>query len=405
MADDSGKDSRRARLLVLGAGAYQIPVMRTASRLGVEVIAVDRSDSTPGAAIADHFFAVDTADREAVAQIAIAEGVDGVIAPCTDVAVPTQAYVAAVIGASGPTVHAAEILTDKGRFRAYQRLRDLPRPRSVEVGIGSLEDVSLGEDTYVMKPARSSGSKGTFVVEANQIAEHLRETLSYCPDERFIVESFIPGEQGTVEGLWVDGQITLAVITERMTAAVPFVATLGHLWPSHFGEDICQRILDAIVDIFVDLRIPNSPFDCDFVVGTDGPVVLELTPRLGGNSLSKLVRAATGVDLTAEAVRLALPQSEILLPLPSANPLGPAVGVLVLNSPAPGQLVYDLAGEAALRAEPWLAEISWDFPIGTPVRAFANGRDRVGEALFVAPDRTILDQRQADIGRRLKLGL
>ena len=404
MADDSGKDSRRARLLVLGASAYQIPVMRTASRLGVEVIALDRSDSAPGAAIADRFFALDTADREAVARLAFAEGVDGVIAPCTDVAVPTQAYVAAAIGASGPTVDAAETLTDKGRFRAYQSQRNLPRPRSVEIGIGGLDGVSLENDTYVMKPARSSGSKGIFVVEANQIAEHLRETLSYCPDGRFVVESFIPGDQGTVEGLWVDGRITLAAITERLTADVPLVATLGHLWPSHFGEDVCQRILDAIADIFVDLRIPSSPFDCDVVVGPDGPVVLELTPRLGGNSLSKLVRAATGVDLTAEAVRLALPRSEILLPLPSADPLGPAVGVLVLGSPTPGQLAYDPVGEAALRTEPWLAEISWDFPIGAPVRAFANGRDRVGEALFVAPDRATLKRRQADIVRHLKLG-
>lgn len=403
MSDRSPEAGRCPRLLVLGAGSYQIPALQAARNLGMHVIALDRNDKVPGAALADAFHSIDTTDREAVARLALAENVDGVIAPCTDVAVPTQAYVAGVIGSPGPGVEAAETLTDKARFRAYQAWRGLPHPRAIEADPDCFDAASLTERAYVLKPARSSGSKGIFVVAPDEIGERLPQTLAYSPDRRFVVETFITGTQGTVEGLWIGGEIALAVVTDRLTAPAPLVATLGHLWPGRFDEDFRQRLLDAIADILADLGVPDSPFDCDFVAGPDGPVVLELTPRLGGNSLSKLVRAATGTDLPAQAVRLALPRSLRPQILPPETPMGPAAGVIVLGSPAPGRLAFDEVGEASLKAEPWLAGIAWDMPAGAAVRRFANGQDRVGEALFLAPDRTVLDARHAEILQRLKV--
>lgn len=406
MDNCSRKATRSPRLLVLGAGIYQMPVLRSARELGVEVIAVDRSSDAAGAVLADRFFAIDTTDREGVARLAIAERVDGVVAPCTDVAVPTQAHVAAAIGAVGPTIEAAETLMDKIRFRAYQARRGLPRARLNEVSGQTRERFLLPGCTYVLKPAQSSGSKGVFIVRSQrEFEERLPETLRFSPDGRFLLESFVDGQQGTAEGLWIDGRVAFVVVTDRMTPSPPLVATLGHLWPSRLPEQHFREVLNAIADILADLAVPTTPFDCDFVVGADGPVILELTPRLGGNSLSKLVLAATGVDLPAEAVRLALPETAWLPPRSQVQPLVPAVGTRVLGSATDGPLTFDAAADAALRKEPWIAELTWDVPAGTPVRAFANGRDRVGEATVYAPDRATLESRWHYIGECLRIGV
>ena len=208
-----------------------------------------------------------------------------------------------------------------------------------------------------------------------------------------------------MEGLWVGGEIRYELLTDRLTAAPPFTATKGHLWPSRSPEATQNAVLSAIADVLRDLEVPDSPFDCDFVVGAAGPVILEIAPRLGGNSLSRLVRAASGKDLPALAVSLSMTSSaaaRLSLPVGVA-PLAPAVALIVLNVSTTGRLCFDATEEAALRREPWVAALEWDMSLGDEVRAFANGRDRIGEALVLAQDRDTLDIRCADLHARLQI--
>jgi biotin carboxylase len=393
MADSS----RKPRLLVLGAGAYQVPAIIAARRLGIRVIAVDRQPDAVGAGYADAFAALDTVDGAAVLDLARREGIDGVIAPCTDVAIATQALICDELGLQGPSRKAAATLTDKAAFRSYQQRRGLPHPRFVEAPWRDI-DRAPGFGAAIVKPARSSGSKGIFIVGDHASEARLAASAAFDPDGRVILEQVIGGSQGTVEGLWSGGRIEFYMITDRLTAEVPHVATAGHRWPSRMPDTVQSAVLAAISDVLADLAVGDTAFDCDFVSGPSGPVILELTPRLGGNSLSSLVLAGRGRSLPADAVRCALDVGTRtrLRPAPEQAPLGLCVAIVILHVRRPGTLLFDERGARQLQSCGWVGHLQWDYPSGTPVRAFANGRDRVGEILLHAPTRDDLDMRCAE---------
>src|SRR5512136_1729181 len=100
-------------LLVLAASRYQLETIRCAKRLGLRVITLDNLPDNPGHLEADRCYNIDTTDMEAVLDAARKERIDGVIAACTDVAVPTAAFLAQELGLAGPPLESARIVCSK----------------------------------------------------------------------------------------------------------------------------------------------------------------------------------------------------------------------------------------------------------------------------------------------------
>ncbi len=394
-------------VLVLGASRYQLEVIQKAKELGYRVATTDNVPDNPGHALADARFDVDTTDVARVVALARDLAPVGVIAACTDVAVVTAARVSEALGLPGPPPAAAEVLTSKVAFRRFlvETSRPAPPFGSIDARTWDGREPAqvAGAAACVVKPEGSSGSKGVFIVRGEtELAARAPASFAFSPVRRAIVEAFVAGRQGTCEGVVQGGEITLAVVTDRETAAPPYVATAGHRVPCRLSPGERTRVVDAIAGVLDALSVRTSPFDCDFVLGDDGEVyLLELTPRLGGNSLTELVRASTGVDLAEVAVTLACRAGSSPVVAAAERP----AAQLVLGVPTAGALTFDEQELARLRGEPWVRALTLDVPRGHPVEAFVNGRERVGEASIVAEGRDELDLRVEELRRRLALGV
>jgi biotin carboxylase len=389
-------------LLVLAASKYQLRTIHTAKRLGYRVITTDNVPGNPGHALADRAYATDTTDLEGVLSIARRERIDGVIAPCTDVAVPTAAYVASRLQLPGPPYESASIVCNKARFRRFLVQHGLPAPQTHDISDSHRPDASLLEDgAWVMKPDRSSGAKGVFIVDsAAAFQARLADTLACSPSRQGVLERFIDGFQGTCEGILRHGRIAHAFFLDRQTVAPPYAATAGHHVPSVLDEAQRAALLDQLQQLWRLLGVTDGPFDCDFVVGSDQVYVLEMTPRLGGNSISALLQVATGgFDLVEYAARRACGEDP---PLPETIPLLPTA-IAILGTSASGRLAFDAGELAALGREPWVESIALDVVSGAPVEAFTNGRQRVGEAMVRGTDRASLDQHVRELRGRLNV--
>jgi hypothetical protein len=146
-------------------------------------------------------------------------------------------------------------------------------------------------------------------------------------------------------------------------------------------------------------RDRGRPFDCDFVVSGDRIVLIEMTPRIGGNSLSKLFQAALNYDWMAYAVTHACSDAPPGWELYPPNPMI----LTILGTDRSGRLTWDEHEASALRAEPWVQHLILDLPQGANVEQFINGRHRVGEALINGADCDEVDGRLAELNRRLAL--
>lgn len=390
----------RPTLLVLAASSYQLRTIQTAKRLGYRVITTDNVPGNPGHALADRAYATDTTDLEGVLAIAQSERIDGVIAPCTDVAVPTAAHVAGKLQLPGPPYESALIACNKALFRRYLAQHGLPAPETHEISDSCRPPAECFErGAWVMKPDRSSGAKGVFIVGSRaEFEARIAETLACSPSRQGVLERFIDGFQGTCEGILQRGRITHAFFLDRQTVAPPYAATAGHHVPSSLDTARREALLDSLHELWRLLGVTDGPFDCDFVVGSDRVYVLEMTPRLGGNSISTLLHAATGgFDLVEYGVRQACGED---VQLPATIPLSPTA-VVILGAAASGRLAFDARELEALRREPWVELIAMDCERGARIKAFTNGRHRVGEALVRGTDRANLDAHVRELLQRL----
>ena len=73
------------KILILGAGVYQVPLIRKAKELGYYVVVMSIRGNYPGFAYADKVYYVDTTDKVQALKIARAEDVSAVCTTGTDV--------------------------------------------------------------------------------------------------------------------------------------------------------------------------------------------------------------------------------------------------------------------------------------------------------------------------------
>lgn len=359
-------------LLVLGGSVYQIPFIEAARRLGVRVITADNRPENPGHSLADAYVECSTVDVEGICHVAQEWSVDGILAAATDVALDAVAATVDRLGLVGPGSDCVATLTRKAAFRAYQRQAGLPHP-------GVCEGPPVGFPVIV-KPNRSSGSKGIQVV--NDAAEWIQAQASaalFSMDGIAVCEEFIAGRQGTVEGLIRQGKVLAMMVTDRLTAKAPHVGTLGHCTPSTLPQAIQAALQRQVEKILSDLGYADGPFDGDFVVAGGVVYLLEITPRVGGNSLTKLWAAAQDFDMPRAAVLEALGIREAIV----SNQVRPAM-VRILSVANSGRLDYNTGVVQALACDARVFSLELDYPPGVNVEAFADGRHRIGDVTVAA---------------------
>lgn len=391
----------RETLLILGASRYQLPAIETARRLGLRVVTADNVPANPGHALADLACEVDTTDREAILALARRERVAGVLASCTDVAVPTAALVSRELGLSGPPLEAAEICCDKAAFRAWMRREGFRTPEWHLVGPSTAWDESAwGGRAWMLKPTRSSGSKGVRQVtgEADYRAG-LPPAIGASLSGEAVLEAYLEGRHGTAEGLIRGGRVVFHVLTRRLTAPPPYGATRGHVWPGGWSAEEEACVMELLGKAAARMGLEDCLFDADFIVEGGRVWLLEFSPRQGGNSLNRLLEASHGISLVEWGVQLAV-----------GGPLRPvlrqerrAAVVRILGVDRPGRLRYREDVVTRLNKEPWVVHLGMDHAPGTLVRAFVDGTCRVGELVVQAERAEEAMERAEEALRQLEL--
>ena len=154
------------KIMILGAGTYQVPLIQTARRMGLYTIVVSIPGDYQGFALADKIYELDTRDKERILEAARAEQIDGICTSGTDVAVSTIGYVCEKMGLSGIPQEAAAILTDKALMKEAILKGGVSastgmRVYSLAEARGAAERIGY---PVVVKRVDSSGSRGITVV-------------------------------------------------------------------------------------------------------------------------------------------------------------------------------------------------------------------------------------------------
>ncbi|MEU1107029.1 ATP-grasp domain-containing protein [Streptomyces tibetensis] len=331
----------------------------------------------------------DTSHEQAVFDAVSALNQEGTVVGVTsssDYYIATAAQVARRLGLPGPPPEAVADCRDKGTQRRVLEAAGVPGPRFAVVS-QLAEAVAAAQDIgfpAVLKPAQGSGSLGVrLCADAGQVRTHAAELLGTTVNERglaadahVLVEEAVAGDEFSVEVF--DGR-AVAVVSKHLTPHPYFVET-GHDVPAAIPDGITGSLTACAESAAAALGLIHGAVHVELRIGSDGPRIIEVNPRLAGGMIPDLLRRARGVDLVRAQVLAALGRPADLTHTRSATA---SIRFVTAN----GDAVVSTRTEhtvAAARAVDGVAEVAFYKTPGTSVKAPQDFRDRLGHVIAVA---------------------
>jgi biotin carboxylase len=374
------------RLMILGAGPFQLPIIQRAVALGCEVITVDYLPDNVGHKLSQRYVNCSTVDRDGVLAGAQDLKIDGICTYSSDVAIPTVAYVASRLGLPAVSVEAGETMATKHRFRAFLRRAGLPHPRFVAGTNFDSVAATLTRLRFpvVFKPVDTSGSRGVIRLGTNdeQSARHAFDRArSFSRSGTVCVEEFIEGIEVGGDAILIDGEIAFIAITHKHLEG--FVVR-GHSLPTNVSASAQQAVTDALEETCCALGYRTGPLNFDAIVSPNDEVtLLEISPRNGGNGIGAVIERATGVDVAEATIRIALGETPAF---PNRGEVRRGCGSYVFGSDRGGHLLQIASAEELRRRVPQVFDVMYAVPIGSPVDRFEHNGNLLGVALFDCAD-------------------
>lgn len=371
-----------SRLLVLGAGPFQVSGIRKAMALGHEVITVDHTPNNVGHRWSAKQVHCSTTDANGILEVARALDVDGICTFASDVAVPTVAHASNHLHLSGIPEVAAQTMAFKHRFRHFQREHGLPHPRFVHGNSSDALGPPVGfSRPLVVKPVDTSGSRGVTLLsdpKPDALNKAFALAKTYSRSGTVCIEEFVPGTEVGGDAIVLDGRIAFIAITQKFLDG--FVVT-GHRVPADLPEPARQGVVAALEACCSALGNITTVINFDVIVNDRDTVVLEISPRTGGNGIPAVIAHATGIDPEVATIRLALGEAVDI------DPRTPVRGVAswVFGSRCSGVLRQISTPQEVYGAMPELLDLHLTATVGQRVEPFSHGGNLLGYALFNCP--------------------
>lgn len=291
---------------MLGAGLFQLSGIARALQLGLEVVTVDNVPTNPGHRLAHRAVDLSTTDVAGVVRLASELSVDGIVTFSSDVAVEAVAAVREELGLPGPTLRSVRLLSHKARFRRLQYDHGITHPAFTVVPPDvALEGVGLADlpDAVVVKPADSSGSRGvTILREANPDAVYraIGRARERSRSGEVVVEGLLRGTEVGGDAFLRAGRLECLFITEKRLNGV---WVDGHCYPNPSVTDRQTRVIALEIERCCQAAgLDDGPINFDVMVDGMKAVVIEMSPRTGGNGIPRVIDAVEGVDLEERSI-------------------------------------------------------------------------------------------------------
>ena len=383
------------KLMIMGAGIYQVPLIKAAKEMGIYTIAVSIPGKYPGFAYADEVLHINTVDAEAVLKAAKERKIDGICTAGTDVAVMTIGRVNDALGLSGISYNAAKIACDKVLMKQCYEEHGVRTARYRKVYFNENVEEKIKDLQYplIIKIVDSSGSRGiTRVDRPDQVQAAITNAQAFTRKDYYIVEEFIIGREFGAQAFVMDGKVQFILPHGDYIFMGSTGVPAGHFAPYELSEEAQQDCCETCEKAILAMGLDNCAVNCDFIMRDGKTYVLEIGGRSGATCLAELVSIYYGYDYYKKIIEVALgmkPDFPKDKAVPNASKL--------LMSDKDGEIIA-LANRNP-KSDKGIYEVCFDYTVGDQVRKFHVGPNRIGHV--VTKGRTLAEATAA-LDRALK---
>ncbi|MEF9905566.1 ATP-grasp domain-containing protein [Streptomyces sp. P9-A2] len=299
---------------------------------------------------------------EAAQTVRAGSGAEPAVVACWgDKYVGLTALLAERFGVRGIGTTAAGVATDKVAQRRAMEPFGLNPPwragRTVEELRAAVVELGAAGRPLVFKSAHCSGGRGMAVIGPDSDPDEVFALTSanYSGTTDFLVEEYVEGSEHSVSGVVHDGAVRVLGVTDKYVDG-PLSASWATAVPSARTETQVKELQQAAEQAVLAVGLLTGGFHADLRLAPEGPVVLEVGGRLGGDLINS--------HLIPYAHRDAVRPYETLLALlahgrlPDETP-EPERGAAMVLLPRAGRSAEELA--ASVRTHPKVV-VAEDWP-------------------------------------------
>ena len=366
------------KIMILGAGIYQVPLIQKAKEMGLYTVVVSIPGKYPGFDYADKIYYENTTDFDACLKIAKEEKVSGVVVAGTDVCVPTQGYICDTLSLSGPSLNAAKIAQDKSLMKQAFTKYGVRTAEVEYVEITNENPVEICEKIgypVIFKSVDSSGSRGiTRVNNEAEIAYAYEQVKDNTRSDKYIIEKFLVGEEFGAQAFVFNNKLKFVLPHGDYVFQGDTGVPVGHFAPYNMGDEIVKDAEEQLQKAINAMGVSNCAINADFILCENKVYVLEIGARSGATCLSEMTSIYYGFDYYKKMIESALgmePNFDLLLEQPQPNAekliISDKTGIIKdIKLPQVGGNIID---------------VSMDYKIGDKVNKFKKGPDRIGQVI------------------------
>lgn len=196
-------------------------------------------------------------------------------------------------------IETAEIINNKGKFRAFAARHDLPTPRVLaEQEIGTRWPV-------IVKPVDAFSGKGvTILHEQNkgELASALRYAREASRTGICIVEEYVEGQLYSHTAFIRGGEIIVDYIVEEHGTANPFVVDTSKVIYD-FPPSMLAGVRNNIHLLASKLALKDGLVHTQFISNGEAYWLIEITRRCPGDLYSQLIELSTGLNYVENYTR------------------------------------------------------------------------------------------------------
>ena len=364
------------KLMIMGAGIYQVPLIKTAKRMGIHTIAVSIPGKYPGFAVADEICHINTVDYEAVLKVAREKNIDGIVTAGTDVAVITIGKVCDELHLKGLSFEAAKIAVDKVLMKQCYEAHGVRTARYREVRFDEDVNEKVKELTYplIVKIVDSSGSRGiTRVDDPKDLADAVAYAKTSTRKDYYLVEEFIVGQEFGAQAFIYNGELKFVLPHGDYVFMGNTGVPVGHYAPYELTKEQEADVFEQTRRAVEAMGLDNCAINADFIMKDGTTYVLEIGGRSGATCLAELVSIYYGFDYYEKIILAALGEDPVF-PLTQAVPNASKL----LMSDRDG-VIRSIVNHNPRNDD--IYEILFDYTVGDEVKKFRVGPHRIGHVV------------------------
>jgi D-alanine-D-alanine ligase len=219
--------------------------------------------------------------------------------------------------------HAAALQT-RNKFRMRQRLEQTGLPVPAFHLVRTENDLKEAMDEIgfpaVMKPVWGADSE--FVVrvddadDAERVFKYLKtnctvdfNAIFHYNSGQFLYEEYISGMEVSIECIVQHGIPHAVGIAEKLPAHEPYFVERGDIAPARLTESARGRAVKIAEASLIALGVENSLGHVEMKLSPDGPYLIDIASRMGGDYLYSWVKEIWDIDLIEAGLRIATNQN------------------------------------------------------------------------------------------------